>query len=86
MVANGKGVKSCENYVSKRLEMFKEYCNNNENVEIKLNSVDWQGVLYNLDDMKLLDKITINQELENANDDVYMFKYDSTKSINEEGK
>ncbi len=86
LVANGKGVKSCENYVSKRLEMFKEYCNNNENVEIKLNSVDWQGVLYNLDDMKLLDKITINQELENANDDVYMFKYDSTKSINEEGK
>ena len=66
--------------------MFKEYCNNNENVEIKLNSVDWQGVLYNLDDMKLLDKITINQELENANDDVYMFKYDSTKSINGEGE
>lgn len=79
LYANIQGIKASNKYVATRLETFKKYCEDKENVEITMESEAWQGVLYNLDDMKLLDKITVNSQLENANEDVYMFKYDNTK-------
>lgn len=79
LYANTQGIKASNKYVETRLETFKKYCENKENVEITMESEVWQGVLYNLDDMNLLDKITVNSQSENANEDVYMFKYDNTK-------
>ena len=79
LYANAQGIKASNKYVGTRLEAFKKYCEDKENVEITMESEVWQGVLYNLDDMDLLDKITVNSQTENANEDVYMFKYDNTK-------
>ena len=79
LYANTQGIKASNKYIGTRLELFKKYCEDKENVEIEMESEVWQGVLYNLDDMNLLDKITVNSQLENANEYVYMFKYDNTK-------
>ncbi len=60
-------------YVKNNFQSFKEYCQTQEEpVEIKLNIIAYQGVLYNIDDLGI--KVKINQELD-AKRDVFMFKY-----------
>ena len=60
-------------YVTTRLETFSNYSKENEKVEIKLNDIVYQSILYNLDDLEI-DNYIVNQEKEVEND-VYLFGY-----------
>lgn len=60
-------------YIKNNLQTFKEYCQaQGEPVEIKLNIIAYQGVLYNVDDLGIRAKV--NQELD-VERDAFMFKY-----------
>lgn len=67
-----KTTRTNNEYVSTRLKMFKEYSSSVNNVEIKLSHHGIQGVLYNLDDIKVDNYILVDDTKEN---DVYMFNY-----------
>ncbi len=74
MCASIQGIKISNIYVETRLEEFEQYTKENENVKIKLNNIGYQGVLYNLNDLNILDKVTVDQEID-AERDGYMFNY-----------
>ena len=68
-----KSAKENDKYVGNNLNTFLEYYRQNENVQIKLNHLGLQGVLYNLDDLGV-ESYTENQEID-VERDGYFFKY-----------
>ena len=58
-----KNTRSSDIYIGKRVNEFIEYYNEHteEGIEIKLNHMGLQGVLYNLDDLGI-ENYAINQE------------------------
>ncbi len=64
-----------DKYVGNKINEFLEYYNNHEeeNVEIKLNHMGYQGALYNLDDLGIKNYV-INQDKELEREG-YFFKY-----------
>lgn len=65
-------VSESNEYVSIRMDRFKEYASNNDNVVISLSHHGIQGVLYNLDDIGISNYKLTDKTLEN---DCYMFTY-----------
>jgi hypothetical protein len=59
--------------IKARLQEFKNYSMENEKVEIKLNDIVYQSILYNLDD-KQIHNYTVNQEKEGERE-IYFSKY-----------
>lgn len=71
-----KSSKTTDKYIGDRINEFIIYYNEHaeEGIEIKLNHMGLQGVLYNLDDLNI-QNYTVNEELTDLTRDGFMFKY-----------
>ncbi len=66
-------IKTSTNYVETKLKEFEKYSKENETVEIRLNDIVYQSILYNLDDLEI-DNYSVNQEKE-VERELYFSKY-----------
>lgn len=66
-------MKTSTNYVRTKLQEFEKYSKENEKVEIKLNDIVYQSILYNLDDLRI-NNYDVNQEKE-LEKELYFSKY-----------
>lgn len=57
-------------YITQKMAEFKEYAQNQETVEIKLNSKGFQSVCYNIDDIGV-ENYNVNQEIEATREGLY---------------
>lgn len=70
---NLKNVRVSAKYVKGNLDKFRMYADaHDETVDVKLNDIAYQGVLYNVDDLGI--KVNVNQNLETTTD-VFLFSY-----------
>ena len=70
---NLKNIRVSAKYVKGNLDKFRMYADaHDETVDVKLNDIAYQGVLYNVDDLGI--KVNVNQNLETTTD-VFLFSY-----------
>lgn len=69
-----KAIRKSQDYISIRMENFKNYANNQKDIKIHLAHHGIQGIQYNLDDLGIKNYKLTDKELEI---DCYMFTYDT---------
>lgn len=69
-----KAIRKSQDYISIRMENFKNYANNKKDIKIHLAHHGIQGIQYNLDDLGIKNYKLTDKELKT---DCYMFTYDT---------